>query len=860
MKKLIILFVFTVFLFSACDQQKQQEGFQVEKGVSKSLNDSRKQSIGNILYTLILNIPESKSEIIKGGMQIDFQLKKNEAALVLDFNAPEDNILQVLVNGNEGEYQFNNGHIILPKTSLKVGNNQVKVDFNVNDKALNRNDDFLYATLSPNKASTVFPCFDQPNLKALFSLNLMLPTAWSAIGNAPVRQIDEGDERSLFQFENTKPISTFMFGFAAGEFEKLTKEKNGRTVNIYFSKNEADKLNANEEYLFDVQFNALDWMEAYTQIAYPFQKYDLLLLSSNQKSNASQPGLVYFQSDDLLIDGKPSAEQDLKRAKLVASKTAQMWYGNLVSADWYNSAWVSEMLIEYLSSKMVNPSFTTIYHDLEFLTNHFPKALAIDRTLGNYPIQQECNNSSEVNFLPDPLVAHKSPILFRQLEKIITEEKMRLGLIDYLKKYSFSNASWDDFVGVLDRKTHDDLQIWCDTWFKETGMPEYKAFQEFDLFVINQYDQNRNDVIWSQRLFLYKKWSGGWQNKEVWDDKLRFEFPIQEVDMVIMNWEGYAYGYFFQNSREKNFLLSGRMFELDPMRRGVSYISIWENLLRGNLLPLDMRKALPIYLEKENQIENINLLLSYYENMFWRYSSPQLREEWGKIIEPILWGKMKGAASKAEKMAFFKAFIHTVISQDGLDKMLALWRDEIKIADSKLTENDHVSLAFELAVRKDLPAAKNVPEDILKQQKQLTKNTELLAELVFVSPALSINEGERSNFFETLKNPKTRSNEDFVIEAVQYLHHPLRAQSAEKFVLPSLEMIDEIRESGEFLFPDRWLAATFFGHRSISVVEMANKFLSAHPDLNPKLKQKVLQTIDPVQRAVDLELEFETKE
>ncbi len=860
MKKLIILLVFTVFLFSACEQQKQQESFQVEKGISKSLNDSRKQSIGNILYTLILNVPENKSEIIKGGIQIDFQLKKNETTLVLDFNAPKENILQVLVNGEKAEYQFNNGHLILPKAALKVGNNQVKIDFNVNDKALNRNDDFLYSSFAPNKASTVFPCFDQLNLKALFSLNLMLPPGWTAIGNAPVRQLDEGGERSLFQFENTKPISTSMFGFAAGEFDKLTKEKNSRIVNIYFPKGEADKLDANEEYLFDVQFNALDWMEAYTQIAYPFQKYDLLLLPALKENSTAQPGLVYFQLDDLLLEGKPTAVQDLKRAKLIASKTAQMWYGNLVSADWYNSSWVSEMLVEYLSSKMVNPSFTTIYHNLIFLTNHFPKALAIDRTLGNHPIQQECNNSADVNFLSNSLAKHKTPILFRQLEKIISEEKMRLGLIDYLKKYSFSNASWDDLVIVLDRKTKEDLQSWCDTWFKETGMPEYKAFQEFDLYVINQYDQNRNDVIWSQALYLYKRWPGGWQNKEVWDDTQRYEFPIHEVDMVIMNWDAYAYGYFFQNNREKNFLLSDLMFKLDPMRRGVSYITLWENLLRGNLLPLDMRKALPIYLEKENQIENINLLVSYYEEMFWRYSNPQQRKEWAGIMEALLWDKMKNAQYMDEKYAYYKAFINTAISRDGIDKMLALWRDEIIISDLKLTEKDKTKLAFELALRKDLPAAKNVPDDILDRQKQLTKNIELLAELDFVSPALSKNEGVRSSFFETLKSPKNRTNEDFVIEAVQFLHHSLRAKSAEKFVLPSLEMLEEICESGEFHFPDRWLAATFYGHRSASVTETVNNFLSAHPDLNPKLKQKVLQTIDPVQRAVDLELEFETEE
>jgi len=274
MKKLVILFVFMVFLFSACEQQEQTNNYQIENGVSKSLNDSRKQSIGNILYTLILNVPEDKMGSIKGGMQIDFQLKENETSLPLDFNAPKENILRVLVNGQEGDYPFKNGHIILPAGALKVGTNQVKIDFNADSDALKRTDDFLFSSFFPNKASTVFPCFDQPNLKALFSLNLMLPRSWTAIGNAPLRSVDEGPERTLHQFENTKPISTDLFGFAAGAFEKVTIEKSGRTLNLYFHKTDGEKVEKNKEYLFDLQFNALDWMEAYTQIAFPFQKYD----------------------------------------------------------------------------------------------------------------------------------------------------------------------------------------------------------------------------------------------------------------------------------------------------------------------------------------------------------------------------------------------------------------------------------------------------------------------------------------------------------------------------------------------------------------------------------------------------------
>ncbi|MCF6170213.1 MAG: hypothetical protein L3J66_04450 [Bacteroidales bacterium] len=858
--KPIILIAVVVILFSACED-RQTRGIKVDDGVSKSLNDYRKESIGNILYTLILNIPENKNEGIKGGEQIDFQLKKNDKPLVIDFDAPEKNVLRVEVNGKEGGHHFENGHIILPVADLKVGANQVKIDFIADDKVLNRHDDYMFSFFAPKGASTVFPCFDQPNLKALFALNLIVPPAWQAVGNAPVLKVEKGPERVVFQFEPTKPISTYLFAFAAGTFEKVSRERNGRTVNLFYLGSNSESTGENSDYLFDVQLNALEWMEAYTKIAYPFQKYDMLLLPSLPESNVASAGLVYFETGDLLAGETATPEKDLRRARLIASRTARMWFGNLVSIDWFNDAWVNEVLADYLTTKMVNPSFRTIYHKLGFLTNHFPKSLAVDRSLGTHPIRQECDNLKDAGLLYDAIVYHKAPIVFRQLEKIVTEEKMRSGLITYLKKYSFSNAGWDDFVAILDSKTPDDLQSWSDIWFKETGMPEYKTFQEFDLYVINQFDQFDKGVIWPQRLDLYKKWESGWQHKDVWDDKQRFEFPIPDiVHIVILNWDAYAYGYFYQNFREKNFLLSKRMFELDPLRRGLSYITIWENLMRENLLPLEMRDALPLYLDKENQLENISLLLAYYEDMFWRFSDRQQRTTWAEIMEPLLWEKMMNAETGLEKSAFYKTFVKTAISRDGIEKMLALWRDEIKMPELKLSESDKISLACELAVRKGLPAAKNVPEDILEQQKQLTENGELQAKLDFISPALNKNEGIRNQFFESIKSPGNRTEEGFVTEALHYLHHPLRAQSAEKFILPSLEMLDEIWETGGLMFTDRWLEATFYGHRSASVVETVNDFLNALPELNPKLKLKVLRAVDPVQRAVKLKTELETGE
>lgn len=859
MKRLSGLFVLVVLLFSACEQGEKQETRQLEQGVSKSLNDSRKQNIGKIIYTLILNVPTDNSTHIKAGEQIDFELVNNDAPLVIDYNAPAENILKVDVNGAEGKYTFENGHIILSQSDLKEGKNQVKIDFVIDDNKLIRTDDFLYAGSLANGTSALFPCFDQPNLKSLFTLNLIVKPGWTALSNAPILKVNEGPERVLYQFANTKPISPAHFAFAAGDFEYLSKDKNGRKANIFVLNSDVDRLKENEDYLFDLQLNAMEWMEAYTQIAYPFNKLDLLLLPDLQKDIHSQPGLVCIQSEQLLIDGKAIPEEDLNRARLIASGTAQMWFGSLLGFADYSDAWMMETITAYLASKMVEPSFTMIMHELEFFINHYPKALAVDRTSANHPVVQSCENSANADLLNGAIASHKAPIVFRQLEKIVGEEKMRAGLMQYLKNYPFSNAGWDDLIAILDTKTHDDLKAWSDIWFKETGMPEYKAFQEFDLYVVNQYDQNRNDVIWPQSLDLFKKWTDNWQHKEVWDDTSRYEFPIPDmVDIVILNWHSYAYGYFFQNLREKVFLLSKRMYELDPLRRGVSYVTLWENLVRGNLLPLELREAMEIYFARENQPPNINLLASYYEELFWRYSKPELRGQMAETMDQLLWDKLINGVDLQQKQAYYLAFTQTATTTDGIDKMLSLWKDNGRQVGLKLTERESVTLAYELAVRRSLPTGQNVPEDVLTQQKKMTENPILIAEIDFVAPALSMDIGIRDNFFASLQNPENLTNEAAVVTALEYLNHPLRAEHAEKYVLPSLEMLDEVRNSG--ISVDYWLNATFSGHRTNSVTDTVDYFLSTHKDINPKLGQKVLQAVDPVRRAIQLELDFETKE
>jgi aminopeptidase N len=137
-------------------------------------------------------------------------------------------------------------------------------------------------------------------------------------------------------------------------------------------------------------------------------------------------------------------------------------------------------------------------------------------------------------------------------------------------------------------------------------------------------------------------------------------------------------------------------------------------------------------------------------------------------------------------------------------------------------------------------------------QRERMRNPDRKRRFEFVSPAISPDVATREAFFKSLKNPANREHEPWVLEAVHYLHHPLRAADSIRWIRPSLDLLLETRETGDIFFPKRWLDATLWGHRSEAAAEVVRTFLEEHPDYPEKLRGKILQTADELFRAADI--------
>jgi len=168
----------------------------------------------------------------------------------------------------------------------------------------------------------------------------------------------------------------------------------------------------------------------------------------------------------------------------------------------------------------------------------------------------------------------------------------------------------------------------------------------------------------------------------------------------------------------------------------------------------------------------------------------------------------------------------------------------LKIEGLNLSETDYISMAGNLAV-KEHPLA----EQVLSTQFRNIEDADRKRRFEFILPTLSSDQNERDAFFESLKEVENRQTESWVLSALGYLHHPLRTEESEKYLLPSLELLEEIQVTGDIFFPSRWLDANLSNYSSDSAVKTVRNFLDERPDYNPQLKMKILQSADMMFRA-----------
>ena len=219
----------------------------VGPGVALDLATRRAAAISDLRYDLRFVIPAARAEPITGTRDRVVHAEPSAGSLIFDFAQPADSVHAVRVGGQPVDFEARDEHVIVSAAAVSPGALVVDIEFTAGDGSLNRQDDFLYTLFVPDRARVAFPLFDQPNLKARFRLQLDLPAAWRAVANGSLASHEVRGDRALFAFTETDAISSYLFAFAAGEFEVEDAQRGGRRMAMYHRETDRERVTRNAD-------------------------------------------------------------------------------------------------------------------------------------------------------------------------------------------------------------------------------------------------------------------------------------------------------------------------------------------------------------------------------------------------------------------------------------------------------------------------------------------------------------------------------------------------------------------------------------------------------------------------------------
>ncbi len=834
-----------------------------EPGVALALAERRAAAIDSLRYDLYFRVPLSRDSAVTGDVGVTFRLRGWRGDLPLDFRAPADHVLGVELDGDTVTATVVNDHIVLPAARLGDGEHRVRVRFRSSDAALNRNVDFLYALFVPDRASTAVPVFEQPDLKARVTLSLDLPATWEAVANGPMvsrtagvrdslrSEAEVDSSRTLWRFAETEPLSTYLIAFAAGKLQKVTAVRAGRTFNMYHRETDRARVDRNREAIFDLHAGALEWLERYTDIAYPFGKFDFFAVPAFQFGGMEHPGAIWYRADALFLDEAPSRTAELSRASLIAHETAHMWFGDLVTMRWFNDVWMKEVFANFMAAKIVEPAFPDVNHALRFFQSHHPSAYAVDRTAGANPIRQDLENLREAGSLYGAIIYQKAPIVMQQLELAVGEEAFRDGLRRYLAAHAFGNATWNDLIAELDPLTDSDLRAWSRVWVESPGRPRISTMVVGDTLIVRQEDRwgDGRDLQWPQQLNIQVGYRGPPTvialTFRAGEREVRTMLPGgADRHALLPGADGASYARFPLSDSTRSALLVGAATLADPLGRAIAWQTLHEEMLEELLPPRILIDVVMDALSREENELVASQLLGQLRGIYWRYLSDSSRRALSPLVEATLWEALERAPTPGRKGSLFGSIINVTLTETGLQRLERIWRRTEKPIGFPVSEQQEIAIAEGLAIRGRANA-----EEILDVQTKRLTNPDRIARAQFVRAALSADPARRDSLFQTFRQVEQRRRESWVLDAMAMMHHPLRAEGSLGQLRPALELTAEIQRTGDIFFPLRWLNTTLDGHHTGAAADTVTAFLQENPGLPPRLRGKVLQAADELFRS-----------
>ena len=809
MKKVMIF-----FLLAMCLSTQSVKAQMLVKGVSKELAEHRKANISQVVYDLTFNIPSKPYESVKGKAIISFNLEVRED-VVLDFQGQIDGTCYIHDENDKRhatDILYQDEHIIIPMELLTEGKNKIELPFIANDKALNRNDDYMYTLFVPDMARSVFPCFDQPDLRAVFVTTLKVPSGWKTMAS-----------------DNVCQLPTYLYSFVAGKFQEKSTVHNGRRMRALYRESDPDKV-AQLDQVFDEASQALDWMEGYTGIACPFKEYGLVILPGYQFGGMEHPGAIQMNDRRIFLEKQATQEEKMARMELIAHETAHLWFGDLVSLKWFEDVWAKEVMANFLASKMVRRSFPDINHDLNFLKTYQTRAIAIDRTEGTHPIAQELTNMSDARLLYDNIIYDKAPVMLRMLEETMGAPEMQTGLQKYLNDHVFKNASWDELVSALDEAAPSaNVKQFSEVWVKQKGMPTIHTTYKNGNLVITQNDPYHRGIVWPQKFQVRLVYDLGTSRTITVDMKeaTRTIRVNDKPDYIIPNYNGKGYGHFTLDNEYAVLLPKRLITTRSDLHRYALLQTIHDNYLLGRIPPIHFAELNRMMMTEQNPL----IISATIDHMF-RIAFDMPAEQ-RKTLELCMMDLIDKNPSKDMRQLMIRKLSTHATAPELIDRIYTIWQQH---SDPLLSEQDYMNMAYRLAILRS-----DTSSPILAAQRKRLKTDDERREFDYISRVCTSDPMLRVRLFNEMLKPQNREKEPWALKAFQLLNADVYEPQSNVYIESGLKSLQYIEQTSDIFFPTNWLKALLTEHKSREARLTVEKFINNNPNYPEHLRRKILE-------------------
>lgn len=333
----------------------------------------------------------------------------------------------------------------------------------------------------PNHARKVFPCWDEPAIKATFQLTLTASSHFVALSNTDIMSqcvLSQDSSLTVSKFAKTPKMSSYLLAFVIADMGFVeSKTSDGKRIRVFTPRGKSEQ----GKFALEVAVKSLEYYKQYFDIEYPLSKLDMVAVGDFAFGAMENWGLITYRETRLLIDDLNSSVSDRQSVALtVAHEIAHQWFGNLVTMEWWTHLWLNEGFASFAEYLCVDELFPSYRIWVQFVTSAYSRALELDGLHNSHPIEVPVQRPSDIDEIFDAISYSKGASIIKMLYNYLGGENFRNGMKIYLNRHKYGNAKTEDLWDALEEASKKPVRNMMNTWTKQKGFPVISVNQSQD--------------------------------------------------------------------------------------------------------------------------------------------------------------------------------------------------------------------------------------------------------------------------------------------------------------------------------------------------------------------------------------------